>query len=85
MRRLRLELKQTMDMYSNACKEAISAKQKVGLNNLQVPIEQFLFYMSQMWDYHKEKVNAKLKKPTANSLKSIWRKKRSNDNSPNES
>nr|XP_019706942.2 U-box domain-containing protein 52 [Elaeis guineensis] len=28
MRRLRLELKQTMDMYSNACKEAISAKQK---------------------------------------------------------
>ncbi|GAB2223593.1 hypothetical protein Droror1_Dr00017734 [Drosera rotundifolia] len=28
MRRLRLELKQTMDMYSTACKEAISAKQK---------------------------------------------------------
>ncbi|XP_068642594.1 U-box domain-containing protein 35-like [Aristolochia californica] len=28
MRRLRMELKQTMDMYSNACKEAISAKQK---------------------------------------------------------
>ncbi|XP_031500914.1 U-box domain-containing protein 35-like isoform X2 [Nymphaea colorata] len=28
MRRLKLELKQTMDMYSNACKEAISAKQK---------------------------------------------------------
>ncbi|GAB2285976.1 hypothetical protein Dimus_020401 [Dionaea muscipula] len=28
MRRLRLELKQTMDMYSSACKEAISAKQK---------------------------------------------------------
>lgn len=29
MRRLRLELKQTMDMYSSACKEAINAKQKV--------------------------------------------------------
>ncbi|KAK3031320.1 hypothetical protein RJ639_035226, partial [Escallonia herrerae] len=28
MRRLKLELKQTMDMYSTACKEAISAKQK---------------------------------------------------------
>jgi hypothetical protein len=29
MRRLRLELKQTMEMYSTACKEALSAKQKV--------------------------------------------------------
>lgn len=29
MKRLKLELKQTMDMYSTACKEAISAKQKV--------------------------------------------------------
>lgn len=29
MRRLRLELRQTMDMYSAACKEALSAKQKV--------------------------------------------------------
>ncbi|OVA15765.1 Protein kinase domain [Macleaya cordata] len=28
MRRLRLELKQTMDMYSSACKEALTAKQK---------------------------------------------------------
>ncbi|CAH9108207.1 unnamed protein product [Cuscuta europaea] len=28
MKRLKLELKQTMDMYNNACKEAISAKQK---------------------------------------------------------
>ncbi|KAL9230400.1 hypothetical protein vseg_005760 [Gypsophila vaccaria] len=28
MRRLRLELKQTMDMYSTACREAITAKQK---------------------------------------------------------
>lgn len=28
MKRLKLELKQTMDMYSSACKEAISAKQK---------------------------------------------------------
>ncbi|XP_031383331.1 U-box domain-containing protein 52-like [Punica granatum] len=28
MKRLKLELKQTMDMYSNACKEAISAKKK---------------------------------------------------------
>lgn len=29
MRRLKLELKQTMEMYSTACKEALSAKQKV--------------------------------------------------------
>ena len=29
MRRLKIELKQTMDMYSTACKEALSAKQKV--------------------------------------------------------
>jgi len=29
MRRLRLELKQTMEMYNSACKEAIDAKQKV--------------------------------------------------------
>ncbi|KAK6915225.1 UspA [Dillenia turbinata] len=28
MRRLKLQLKQTMDMYSNACKEALSAQQK---------------------------------------------------------
>lgn len=28
MKRLRLELKQTMDMYSTACKEALTAKQK---------------------------------------------------------
>lgn len=27
--RLRLELKQTMDMYSTACKEALTAKQTV--------------------------------------------------------
>lgn len=31
MRRLRLELKQTMEMYNSACKEAIDAKQKVCL------------------------------------------------------
>jgi hypothetical protein len=29
MRRLKLELKQTMEMYSSACKEALTAKQKV--------------------------------------------------------
>jgi hypothetical protein len=29
MKRLRLELKQTMDMYSSACKQAISAKNQV--------------------------------------------------------
>ncbi|XP_023537969.1 U-box domain-containing protein 52-like [Cucurbita pepo subsp. pepo] len=31
MRRLKLELKQTMDMYSTACKEALNAKQKVSI------------------------------------------------------
>ena len=34
MKRLRLELKQTMDMYSTACKEALSANKKVSINNL---------------------------------------------------
>lgn len=29
MRRLKLELKQTMELYSSACKEALNAKQKV--------------------------------------------------------
>ena len=29
MRRLRLELKQTMDMYSSACREALTARQEV--------------------------------------------------------
>lgn len=29
MRRLKLELKQTMELYSTACKEALTAKQKV--------------------------------------------------------
>ena len=29
MRRLKQELKQTMDMYGAACKEALSAKQRV--------------------------------------------------------
>lgn len=29
MRRLKLELKQTMEMYSSACKEALTSKRKV--------------------------------------------------------
>jgi hypothetical protein len=29
MRRLKLELKQTMEMYNTACKEALTAQQKV--------------------------------------------------------
>lgn len=29
MRRLKLELKQTMEMYSTACREALTAQQKV--------------------------------------------------------
>lgn len=32
MRRLRLELKQTAEMYNAACKEAIMAKEKVSWN-----------------------------------------------------
>lgn len=39
MKRLRLELKQTMDMYSTACKEAISAKNKVMLMHIYIPHE----------------------------------------------
>lgn len=33
MRRLKLELQKTMDMYSTACKEALTAKQKVGMRS----------------------------------------------------
>ena len=33
MRRLKLELKQTMDLYGTACKEALTAKQKVRPSN----------------------------------------------------
>ena len=42
MRRLRLELKQTMDLYSNACKEALSAKQQVRTSHpLVLPLCEF--------------------------------------------
>lgn len=34
MRRLRLELKQTMEMYNTACKEALTAQHKVETNIL---------------------------------------------------
>ena len=40
MRRLKQELKQTMEMYSTACKEALLAKQKVStfaIQNFQTP------------------------------------------------
>lgn len=36
MKRLKLELRQTIDLYSNACKEALSAKKKVILNIQEV-------------------------------------------------
>ncbi|XP_072963761.1 U-box domain-containing protein 52-like [Typha angustifolia] len=40
MRRLQLELKQTMDMYSNACREALAAKQKaMELNRMRMEEE----------------------------------------------
>ncbi|KAH7671652.1 Non-specific serine/threonine protein kinase protein [Dioscorea alata] len=43
MKRLRLELKQTMDMYSTACKEALTAKQKaMELQRLKMEEEQRL-------------------------------------------
>nr|XP_011467515.1 PREDICTED: U-box domain-containing protein 35-like [Fragaria vesca subsp. vesca] len=43
MRRLKLELKQTMDMYSTACREALTAKQKeMELHNLKAVEEQKL-------------------------------------------
>ncbi|XP_011658581.1 U-box domain-containing protein 52 isoform X2 [Cucumis sativus] len=43
MRRLKLELKQTMEMYSTACKEALTAKQKaMELNNWRREEEQKL-------------------------------------------
>ncbi|GAB2276132.1 hypothetical protein Dimus_010870 [Dionaea muscipula] len=45
MRRLRLELKQTMDMYNTACKEALTAKQKA--NELQVSKNEELLRMEE--------------------------------------
>lgn len=45
MRRLKLELKQTMEMYNTACKEALTAQQKVRINvsicSLSLQIYQF--------------------------------------------
>ena len=34
MRRLKMELQRTMDLYSTACKEALTAKQKVKKTHL---------------------------------------------------
>jgi hypothetical protein len=42
MRRLRLELKQTMEMYNSACKEAVDAKQKVCLLPIRIAKYQVL-------------------------------------------
>ena len=49
MRRLRLELKQTMDMYSSACKEAITAKQKVVVSLVGVALH-IIFILPKTWD-----------------------------------
>ncbi|KAK1616078.1 hypothetical protein QYE76_021595 [Lolium multiflorum] len=43
MRRLRLELKQTMEMYNTACKEAIDAKQKAAQLS-QIKVEESKMY-----------------------------------------
>lgn len=39
MRRLKLELKQTMELYSTACKEALTAKQKVLRREVSISCE----------------------------------------------
>lgn len=36
MKRLKLELQRTMEMYSTACKEAFSAKQTVGQHSINI-------------------------------------------------
>lgn len=54
MRRLWLELKHTMDMYSKACKEVINAKQKVIFFQpifLHIPLH-FLLGMNQARELH---------------------------------
>ncbi|KAL1098772.1 hypothetical protein V6Z11_D05G120500 [Gossypium hirsutum] len=40
MRRLRQELKQTMDLYGNACREALTAKQQVQASNISKKLEE---------------------------------------------
>ncbi|KAH8481334.1 hypothetical protein H0E87_028992 [Populus deltoides] len=62
MRRLKLELKQTMEMYSSACKEALTAKQKKGKKpnpkqqlRLQKQLSELL-----SWN-HKKPINAEMK------------------------
>ncbi|XP_014522625.1 pyrophosphate-energized membrane proton pump 2-like isoform X3 [Vigna radiata var. radiata] len=47
VRRLRLELKQTMEMYSSACKEALTAKQKLlELHNRRIKEEKKLDFVA---------------------------------------
>jgi hypothetical protein len=58
MRRLKLELKQTMDMYSTACREALTAKQKVlerhvdllNLCNLDIQRQFLMLYLPKAMD-----------------------------------
>lgn len=45
MRRLKLELKQTIEMYSTACKEALTAKQKVQENT--APLHPLIYHFKQ--------------------------------------
>ena len=48
MRRLKLELKQTMEMYSTACKEALTAQQKVG-NTIPIFVHEDLDTQIDLW------------------------------------
>lgn len=51
MKRLKIELKQTMDMYSSACKEALNAKKKVRTIGVQELVDEdvFLLHLNTFW------------------------------------
>lgn len=49
MKRLKTELKQTMDMYSSACKEALNAKKKVKKNEPVDREDVFLLCLILSW------------------------------------
>ena len=66
MRRLRLELKQTMDMYSSACKEALTARQEVFIIHMALnffrqlhPIRNNFFFKSDLYDSNQFKLLSK--------------------------
>ncbi|TKY64713.1 U-box domain-containing protein 35 [Spatholobus suberectus] len=79
MRRLKLELKQTMEMYSTACREALTAQQKLGeLHSWRIEEEKKLEEARLVQEAaeaiaEKEKARSKAARETAEAAKKIAR------------